>query len=168
MYRIATAIVAGTLVAALAAGTSARGGSTRSGAPVDPKVVQQIAAHGKTTFWVVLREQANLNRARSMRPSPRGRYVYDTLTATADRTQRSLKEYLEQKHVQFTSFWILNAIEVTGDGTLLEVLAARPEVAKIIPDVVFHVPPDASGTRERTPGTVKRRNFPVKLAVGRR
>ena len=63
-------------------------------ASVDAKVAEQIAAHGRTTFWVVLREQANLNPARSMRPAPRGRYVYDTLTATADRTQRSLKQYL--------------------------------------------------------------------------
>ena len=97
MYRIATAVTAGMLVAALAAGTSALGRSTPpSGASVDAKVVRQIAAHGQTTFWVVLREQANLSPARSMRPAPRGRYVYDTLTATANRTQRSLKAYLRQ------------------------------------------------------------------------
>src|SRR6478735_4794248 len=100
MYRIVTAVAAGLLVCALAAGTSAFGRSTPpSGAAVDAKVVRQIAAHGQTTFWVVLREQANLSPARSMRPSPRGRYVYDTLTTTANRTQRSLKAYLGQQHV---------------------------------------------------------------------
>ena len=90
-----------------------------------------------------------------MRPSPRGRYVYDTLTETANRTQRSLKAYLRQQHVPFESFWILNAIQVTGGSTVLQALAARPEVAKIIPDVVFRLPPDARGTREQTPNTVE-------------
>ena len=155
MVKIATAIAAGMLVAALAAGTSAFGGATPHEASVDAKVAEQIGAHGQATFWVVLRQQANLTPAHSMRPAPRGRYVYDTLTATADRTQQSLKQYLTQHRVPFKSFWILNAIRVTGDGTVLQALAARPEVAKIVPDVVFRVPPDARGTRERTPNTVE-------------
>jgi len=107
MHRIATALAAGLVVAALAAGTSALGRSNPRGeATVDAKVAKQIAAHGSTTFWVVLREQANLRLAHTMRPAPRGRYVYDTLTATADRTQGSLKQYLEQHRVPFQSFWI--------------------------------------------------------------
>src|SRR6185312_6985963 len=96
-------------------------------ASVDPKVVQQIAARGHATFWVVLRQQADLSPARSMRPSPRGRYVYETLTTTADRTQRSLKAYLERTNVPFKSFWILNSIQVRGDSGLLRTLAGRPE-----------------------------------------
>ena len=47
MYRIATAIAAGMLVAALAAGTSAFGGATPHEASVDAKVAEQIAAHGR-------------------------------------------------------------------------------------------------------------------------
>ena len=155
MYRIATAIAAGLLVAALAAGTSALGRSTPSKASVDAMVAEQIAAHGRTTFWVVLRQQANLTPAHSMRPAPRGRYVYDTLTATADRTQQSLKQDLAQHHVPYKSFWILNAIRVTGGSTVLQALAERPEVAKILPDVVFQISPEARGTREQTPNTVE-------------
>ena len=156
MHRIATAVAAGMLVAALAAGTSALGrAAPPSKAAVDAKVVQQIAAHGRTTFWVVMRTQANLSQARSMRPSPRGRYVYDTLTATADQTQRSLKQYLTDQHVAFKSFWILNAVQVRGDAALLEALAERPDVAKILPDVVFRIPPEARGVRHPTPDTVE-------------
>jgi hypothetical protein len=155
MYRIAKAIAAGLLVAALAAGTSALGRSTPNKASVDAKVAEQIAAHGRTTFWVVLRQQANLTPAHSMRPAPRGRYVYDTLTATADRTQQSLKPYLAEHHVPYKSFWILNAIRVTGGSTILQALAERPEVAKILPDVVFKISPEARGTREHTPNTVE-------------
>ena len=51
MYKIGTAIAAGMLVAALAAGTSAFGGATPHKASVDAKVSEQIAAHGRATFW---------------------------------------------------------------------------------------------------------------------
>ena len=156
MHRVATALAAGMLVTALAAGTSALGSATPRGkASVDPRVVQQLAARGQATFWVVLREQADLSPARSMRPSPRGRYVYDALTTTANRTQRSLKVYLERNHVPYKSFWILNSIQVTGDAGLLRTMAGRPEVGQIIHDVVFKIPPDAVGTAEHSPDTVE-------------
>src|SRR5215475_9161471 len=156
MQKIATAVAAGLLVAALAAGTSALGSSARpEKASVDAKVINQIAANGRATFWVVLREQANLKPARSMRPTPRGRYVYDTLTATASRTQQPLEKYLAGQHVPYKSFWILNTIQVTGDAALLHALAQRADVAKIVPDVVFKIPPDARGVRRPTPDTVE-------------
>ncbi len=86
------ALVAGMLLAAAAAassGDSARSSGSRPS--VDPKVVSRIATHGQATFWVVLREQANLGPAQSMRPAPRGQYVYDSLKSTADRTQAPLQ-----------------------------------------------------------------------------
>jgi len=148
------ALIAVALIAAAAAvsSSSARNGNS---ARVDAKVTRQIAAHGRTTFWVVLRDQANLRPARSMRPAPRGRYVYDTLTTTATTTQAPLKAWLAQRHVPYRSFWILNAIRVTAGSSIVKELAARPEVAEIIPDVVFRVPKVFPGHRESRPGTVE-------------
>ena len=156
VYRILTALIAGMLVAAAAAAASGDvATSSGSKASVDPKVVNQIATHGQTTFWVILREQANLAPARSLRPSPRGQYVYNSLTSTADRTQAPLKALLAQRHVRFKSFWILNSLRVTAGGSVLRSLAARPEVAKILPDVTFKVPRVTPGHRESVPGTVE-------------
>ena len=126
-----------------------------SGASVDAKVVKQVAAHGHTTFWVVLREQADLSAARGMRASPRGRFVYDSLTSTADRTQPPLKAWLRQRHIPFKSFWILNALRVTAGSSARHALAARPEVEKILPDVVFRIPKVTPGQGLSTPGTVE-------------
>jgi hypothetical protein len=153
MYRIAAAIAAGLLVAALAAGTAALGRSTPNKASVDAKVAEQIAAHGRTTFWVVLRQQANLTPAHSMRPAPRGRYVYDTLTATADRTQQSLKQDLAHHHVPYKSFWILNAIRVTGGSTFSRRLPSAPRSRRSFrtSSSRSHRRPAAPGSRPRTP-----------------
>src|SRR5262245_25140141 len=153
MGTIATAVAAGLFVAALAAAASALGRSAPT-ASVDAKVVRQVATDGRTTFWLVLREQADLGPARSMRPAPRGRYVYEALTTTADRTQRPLKAFLREHHVPFTSFWILNAIRVTGDATVLEALAELPEVDKIIQDVTFRISKTTRG-RVEAPNAVE-------------
>src|SRR5262245_64362986 len=147
MGTIATAVAAGLFVAALAAAASALGRSAPT-ASVDAKVVRQVATDGRATFWVVLREQADLGPARSMRSTPRGRYVYEALTTTADRAQSPVKAFLRQHRVPFTSFWILNAIRVTGDATVLEALADLPEVDKIIPDVTFKISKTTRGRVE--------------------
>ena len=90
-----------------------------------------------------------------MRASPRGRFVYDSLTSTADRSQRPLKAWLRQRHVPFKSFWILNAVRVTAGSSVLHALAARPDVEKILPDVDFRVPKVTPGQGVATPGTVE-------------
>ena len=155
MYRIATAIAAGLLVAALAAGTSALGRSTPNEASVDAKVAEQIAAHGRTTFWVVLRQQANLTPAHSMRPAPRGRYVYDTLTATADRTQQSSSSYLAQQHVPLQV--LLDPERDPGDGrqhAAPGACRARPRSRRSFRTSSSSISPDAArhaGSRPRTP-----------------
>ena len=92
MYRIVTAIAAGMLVVLSLQGRLRSDVRHRlAEASVDAKVAGRSRLTAETTFWVVLRQQANLSPAHSMRPAPRGRYVYDTLTTTANRTQRSLK-----------------------------------------------------------------------------
>src|SRR5262245_23344739 len=131
MRRIGLALLASALVAATAAAASTgRSSPGTARASVEAKVVRQIAAHGQTTFWVVLRDQADLRPARAMRPSPRGRYVYESLTSTANRTQAPLKAWLAQQHVSSKSFWILNTIRVTAGKSVLDELALRPEVQK--------------------------------------
>lgn len=65
--------------------------------------------------------------------------VVSTLRYTADETQANLKQFLaEQKkagHVKnYESFYIVNAIAVTGDQQTVDKLAAFPEVEKILPN----------------------------------
>jgi subtilisin family serine protease len=155
MHRIVTALAAAMLVAAAAAGASSFGNSAQSRAQVDAKVVQQIAAHGETTFWVVMRDEANLRPARSMRPTPRGEYVYRALTQTAQRSQAPLKRLLTAQNVDFKSFWVLNAIRVHAGISVLNEVAARPEVEQIIPDAVFRIPKTTPGHRKSAPDTVE-------------
>ena len=60
------------LAASLASSAPTASSALGSGASVDAKVVKQVATHGQTTFWVILREQANLAPRAVAAPVPEG------------------------------------------------------------------------------------------------
>src|SRR5262245_3737448 len=102
--------------------------------------VQQKAAKGETTFWVLLHEKANLAAAPRMKEPERGAFVVAKLQEVAERSQANLRAELEARGAKFKPFWILNAIRVTGDESLLLDLAARDDVKSILADGGFTIP----------------------------
>jgi len=106
---------------------------------VEPLVLQELDAKGRTDFFLWLTEQADVSAA-SRIPDRLARrtYVYNTLRATAERTQASLRRYLDARGVLYRPYYIVNAILVQGgDYGLLTSLAQRPEVARITADHRF-------------------------------
>ncbi len=117
-------------------------------AMVDPRLWEELAASadGTTTFLVVLREQAGLDGAPLLQDrQARLHSVYQALRETAERSQAGLRADLETWGVPYHSFWILNAIRVTGDAALARRLAGRPEVARLVADPVFDGLDDPEG-----------------------
>jgi subtilisin family serine protease len=96
------------------------------------------ATGGKTGFYgnhffVILKEQADLSQASQIADvTERRRFVYTTLVEQADRTQAGIRQILDDRGVAYTSFYLVNSIEVSGDILLQEELARRPEVDRII------------------------------------
>ncbi len=93
-------------------------------------------------FFVVFGERANLKPAfRITDRAARGRFVVQALEATANRSQAGVRGYLQSQRVAFTSFWVENKIYVpNGTLALARELARRPEVAAILPEVVYTIP----------------------------
>ena len=93
---------------------------------------------GPVSLLVVLREQvepsAALARAnlRSANRQERAGFLYRELSATAQRTQASLRAWLEEQRVPYRAFYLVNMIEVQGDATLVDALRRRPEVARLV------------------------------------
>lgn len=114
--------------------------------PIDSKVLQQIKNEGKTTFWVIMREQADLSPAYHIKDwNKRGQFVYKQLQKTASQSQASLHSMMLADSIPFKPFWIINAIKVTGDRTVVEKLAARPEVRAIVADGTYEIPTPLPG-----------------------
>lgn len=95
---------------------------------------------GATVLLVVLAEQADLAPAYSMRDwEARGRFVWEALRETAGRTQPAVLMAVNglqaAGHVgAVKSHYAVNAIVVRGDAVAARSLAARPDVAAVLPD----------------------------------
>ena len=127
---LAVALALGATAAPAAAGADAPNAWQRK---VAPSVLRETAGGGGTSFVVVLGSRADLTLAAAMpTKEAKGRFVFDTLRAHADRTQAPIRELLRRGGVGFRSHWIVNLITVArGDRALVRTLASRPEVVRI-------------------------------------
>ncbi|HEX6292737.1 MAG TPA: carboxypeptidase regulatory-like domain-containing protein [Herpetosiphonaceae bacterium] len=122
---------------------------TKPLAKIDAKVLQQATAKNETTFWVLLREQADLQPAKNIKSwKDRGTFVVERLQATAEKSQRNIRSLLRGRNKDFQSFWIANAIKVTADQATIKELAAQPEVQEILADEQLPVPDPIDGKEE--------------------
>ncbi|MFC8597836.1 S8 family serine peptidase [Isoptericola sp. NPDC057191] len=100
---------------------------------VDSALASAVKGGKDATFFVVLKDQADLSSARSKRAhAARAEAAYTALKRHAASSQRSLTAYLDAHKVGHEDFWIANTVEVTGDADLVTSLAKRPDVASVI------------------------------------
>ncbi|PYL07242.1 MAG: hypothetical protein DME33_11070, partial [Verrucomicrobia bacterium] len=140
------AIASSRLTAEAAAKAGAAGGSTRRGeatgqrvegnlAPANkiaPWVIEHTGNGQQAEFFVVLADQADLSGAANLpTKAEKGRFVYETLLSNAQTTQEPILQWLRDRAIEHQSFYIVNAILVTGTREIAETLAARPDVARV-------------------------------------
>jgi subtilisin family serine protease len=114
-------------------------------AKIDRELLDQDAK--ELTFWVQLTAKADLRGASAERDwDARGRLVVERLTGTANASQRGLRAFLRERGAAHQTFWIVNTIRVTGTRDLLEAVAARDDVARILPDRTYTIPKPTPGT----------------------
>lgn len=112
-------------------------------AKVSDWVLRTTEAGRETDFLVVHTGQADLSGAASLPTrEEKGRFVLNALRRTAEETQAPLLTLLKNLGVPHRSFFIVNAIAVTGRRDLALLLAARGDVARVEGDpLVFQVLP---------------------------
>ena len=99
---------------------------------LDPTVLADVSAGQRASVVILLADQADVNAAYTMKdPDARGWYVYRTLTAHAARTQAGLRALLKTQGIAYQSYWAANMIIATADRPLLDLLAARADVARV-------------------------------------
>src|SRR5215472_12461235 len=127
------------IVAALGAFGSSRA-TSQANSPVQTAVASKIApwvmehtANGQQAeFFVVLADHADLSGAAALpTKNEKGRYVYDALWNKSQATQGPILQWLNERELKHQSFYIVNAILVTGSREIAETLAARPDVARV-------------------------------------
>ncbi|MEU9090222.1 S8 family serine peptidase [Streptomyces sp. NPDC048428] len=125
--------VLGTAPSAIAA-TGA--GSTATPAPaakVDSALRAAVGKGKESTFFVVMKQRADLTAAKGKRAhKDKAKSAFSALRAEAGTSQKSLASFLDRKKIGHESFWIANAVKVTGDQKLVDELAKRSDVASIV------------------------------------
>ncbi len=102
---------------------------------IDPQVWQSASIGGSTGCIVVMKAKAGLSSMKLPKTKKaKGAFVFDRLQAFATKDQRSIRAFLAEKKVNFTSFYIVNAVYLRADLALLEQLASRSDVDRIDPN----------------------------------
>lgn len=103
------------------------------GATIDHILLEKTEDGAVAEFIVVMREQADVAPAkRIMKKEEKARYVYEQLMRTAEKSQKPLRQFLQNMGVSWQSLYIVNALKVKGNRQLLLQLAARSDVAAIV------------------------------------
>ncbi len=71
----------------------------------------------------------------------KGRLVYDLLSRQAERTQKNVRQMLDERGVFYRNFLIVNTIFVKGDASLAQLLSRQPGVVRITAQNRFVVSP---------------------------
>jgi subtilisin family serine protease len=132
----ATGAVAVLVAASLVAGSpNATASPEISQAHVDGAVYAELGTDGTAEFLVYLTETADLSGATTLDSKlARTEHVYQQLTTVAEASQADLRASLDARGIDYTSFWIANALLVEGDRALVDELAGRTDVTSIEPN----------------------------------
>ena len=101
-------------------------------AKVDQQLLSDLQTLTTVDFMVQLQDQAELSGAEALTDkTAKGRFVMQTLQATAQRSQAPLLALLQARGVTHRAFWISNAVHVQGTVADLEAVARLPGVAHV-------------------------------------
>ena len=100
---------------------------------IEKLVLDEISTEGTTAFFVWMTEKADLSPADQLQTkAEKGQFVFDTLVATANRTQKNLRSFLDGQGVDYEAFYISNKILVRGGNLdLAMTIAGLADVAEI-------------------------------------
>ena len=109
-------------------------------AKVQDWVIDHTKDGANCEFLIVLREKADLALAEQLpTKEAKGWFVYSTLTETANRSQKPVRDWLDAHGVPYRAFYIVNALLVTGDRGLVRELAAREDIERIEGNPIIHI-----------------------------
>lgn len=110
---------------------------------IEPQLLQALGNRSKVDFFIHFSTQADLSPAAKLTSkAARGRFVYEALQQTADRSQAEVRQVLKADGYPYRPFYISNKILVQGGTeTLLFELAARRDVARLTLNKTYRLPP---------------------------
>jgi len=102
---------------------------------IDPLVLKNYTKKESTEYIVLLKDRKVYSKSLGLKTkSEKAKYVYETLSSHANKTQQKVISYLTKKNIPFQSFYVINAVKVTSDEVTMMTIAEMEEVERIIDD----------------------------------
>jgi subtilisin family serine protease len=96
---------------------------------IDPELILKAQRGSEVECIVLMKEQADVSASKKLHTkSQKGRYVFETLRTTAQKTQQNVLRYLFIRQIPHRSLYIVNAVYVQANIETLQALASLPEV----------------------------------------
>ena len=131
-FAVAIATVLGAVASMRAVNKPNSPAQTAALRKIAPWVTEHTAGDQQAQFMVILADQADLSQAAALpTKAEKGRFVYDTLLTKSQTTQVPIQQWLRGRGITYQSFYIVNALLVTGNQETAEALAARSDVARV-------------------------------------
>ena len=121
---------------------------------VNPSLAQAARSQGSVEALIVLEDQATPTIAPLSADADykqRRRALVQALRTRAERQQLGLRIWLESRGIPYRAFWVANMVQATLSADDLDLLAARPEVARLEtnPSIAAKLPqPERSAAKE--------------------
>ena len=131
------------LVMFLASGFFPRLTGKKDGPEIDPELVSRAKVSEDLDYLIYFEDKADLSGAEELPWEERGWFVYNALTAQADRSQAGVRAFLDRRGVSYQSFWIQNVIAVeASSSTTLYGLTRFVEIQSLqsVPQVFIEDP----------------------------
>ncbi len=130
---------------------SAQDANVRAISPALQQMLQTTASNEMITVVVELTSQANLDGINESDRDMQAKKVVATLRSHADKTQRRLRRLLRKRQrrgkvADFVPYWVFNGMAVTAQPSVIDEIAALPEVNVIIPNATLSAPAPNAAT----------------------
>lgn len=137
---------------------------------IDPHLsatLEQLNSEDEISIIITLADQLDISSYRGNNKGQRRSGINKALRDKANKTQKSLKNFLQQKNARkIKSFWIFNGIAATVKAGAVDELAGQPEVQSVRLDVTMRLSsplPAQAGVSEWNLNTI---NAPTLWALG--
>jgi subtilisin family serine protease len=106
---------------------------------VAPALLQMTSGGQSASFLILLSSQADVSAAKRLHSKDeKAGYVYNTLSEHASKTQQGLISFFTEHHISYESLFIVNAIKTQGNQSLIQTLAMRADVQRIMANPTVH------------------------------
>ncbi|HJW29905.1 MAG TPA: S8 family serine peptidase, partial [Saprospiraceae bacterium] len=118
---------------------------------VAPSLLEKTRSGETAPFLVLLSRQADMSQAYNLdTKNEKATFVFQHLRAFADETQKNIIGFLQHAGAPVENLFIVNAIKTEGDISLIEAIAQRPDVARVLDNPAIHVPDPVEWTKDES------------------